>query len=177
MRRVLAQRVWSYVGRSCARGKAPNRTVPDALVNDYEALNKLVDDFLARNNNWKGVRGAQRKIHNLHMAAITRVGGYLTLQCSIVYRAYRLAQDSVDIAEGLEITPGMVRQCLARCNDAARRLGYECNPPHWTKNSKRPHGFRVRAKEKGPGSQRGKSPNPDLPCLSLVYPASGQDQF
>jgi hypothetical protein len=150
MRHVLAQRCWAYVSNG---GHSRQNIVPDKLVSDRVALTKMVDKFVARKNNWKFVRGAQRAIHAEHLASVKRAHGYLTLQCAVLYRAYRLGQNSVGIAEGLGISPGVVRQFLARANDCARKLGYECQPRHWTAGSKRPHKMRV--KEKGRAFQPG----------------------
>jgi hypothetical protein len=145
MRHVLAQRCWSYIGNG---GHSQNNVVPPALVGDRVALSKLVDVFSAKKHNWKNVRGGQRAIHNVHVDAIRRCGGFLALQCSILYRAYRLCMDSVGIAEDLDITPGMARQALARANAVARKLGYECGSRHWTVGTKQPHKLRVRKVER-----------------------------
>jgi hypothetical protein len=148
MRHVLAQRCWAYSGRYCNRNKTRSVLVPNSLVNDHAALNKRVNDLVAKCN-WKNVHGAQLAIHQEHLAAIKSAGSYLALQCAVLYRAYRLGENSTTIGEGLGISPAVVRQILARCNDAARLLGYECCARHWSTGSKRPHKMRVREKEKG----------------------------
>jgi hypothetical protein len=118
---VLAQRVWRFCGKS--------GFVPEKYINDRAALSKLADKCVAKqekNEVWKQVPPAQRLLHETHMAAIRRAGGFMQLQALLMWRAYRDLQDSVQIAESLGITPANARQSIFKANQIARTLGYEC---------------------------------------------------
>ncbi len=64
------------------------------------------------------------------MSLGVRKFSYLGLQSAVIYRAYRLGQDSCAIAGELGIQPCAVRQFLFRANRAARKLGFDCGPRH-----------------------------------------------
>jgi len=67
----------------------------------------------------------QHEMQARHRAAIRRSGGFLQHQTAVAYRAWRLGQDSVAVAESLGIQPTNVRAILQRLRDAARDLGFE----------------------------------------------------
>ena len=142
LRHVLAQRCWWYSHLS-TNGFLPKSRVPDALVNDRVALGKLVDDVIPlMKMQLTKLKGAQAHNRDVHIATRLRYG-YLDLQCAIVYRAYRLEENSTQIGEALGISPNLVRVHLERLNRAAEFLGYETHTPHWTRGSKHPHKLRA----------------------------------
>lgn len=153
MRHVLAQRCWWYA-HCCTNGRLRNSRVPDALINDRIALAKLVDNVIPLMKlQLKKLNAAQSHLRDVHIAMRMRYG-YLDLECAIVYRAYRLEENSVQIGEALGISPQDVRQHLVRLNVAARLLGYETHAPHWSVGAKRPHKLRAkkqRAEQLTPG--------------------------
>jgi hypothetical protein len=67
----------------------------------------------------------QHEIAKCHVNAVKRAGGYLELQAAIAFRAWRLGQDSVTVAESLGIPPTSVRQSLCRMKRIAFHLGYQ----------------------------------------------------
>jgi DNA-binding CsgD family transcriptional regulator len=138
-RHVLAQRCWNYsqmMGRKMV-GKVS--IVPDELVSDRIALGKLVDDVVPLMKAQLRKLGAeQARNRDVHLAMRMRIG-YLDLQCSIAYRAYRLEESSTQIGAALGISPNVVRVHLERLNRAAETLGYETHVKHWTRHTKKKH--------------------------------------
>ena len=135
IRHVLAQRCWLFAKSGHAGG------VPAHLVNDRAALKALVDAFVAKqeaNINWRKLSLVQQLMHEAHVAAVSKAGGYLELQALLVWRAYRDLDDSKTIAAALGMTNFAVRHSLCRLNSAARLLGYETQPAHWTSGIPRP---------------------------------------
>lgn len=116
LRHVLADRAWRYAcrGRNGLRGGS--RPVPAELVNDLQALKRMVDHtFLT----------SFHEVNPEHTRAVTRAGGYLEYISSIAYRAWSLGLSSPEIALQMDIRPTTVREQLMRLRDAARHLGYE----------------------------------------------------
>ena len=128
LRTVLMLRAWRY-----AHG--PVRFPDNA---NWEELNgAATEKALAGHDIRPGASRKQFEMRDSHIAAVKRAGGYLQLQGAIAYRAWRLNQDSVTVAESLGITPVNVRANLERMRDIALRLGFPIGRVHHTRGTKR----------------------------------------
>ena len=67
-------------------------------------------------------------------AGVRRAGSFLTLSAQIVWRRYRLYEDTVSIGRSLQIKPATIRQTLYRMNENARALGLETFRRHISHN-------------------------------------------
>lgn len=130
LRRVLLHRAWMYLhgGRLAS--------VPD----DWKTINaaatkKGMEIFTRRFTNCPAHKRCESAAH---LAAVKQAGGYLELQNALAYRAWRLGQDSVAIAESLGMSPQSVRVNLQRICEVARKLGYETFSRHYSFRRLRP---------------------------------------
>lgn len=127
IRHVLAQRSWQYLGK---HGSSCAGIVPEAIAANRALITYLVDKYFQkvarRDGGWDNI--SDGKNHEKHVEVVSQHGGFLALQCAVIYRAYRLGQRSPDIAEELGVTRCAVRQWLLAANQAARVLGYETFP-------------------------------------------------
>jgi len=116
LRRVLLHRAWTYIHAS------KQTTPPDDWKTVNAAATKVALEYGSR---FKNCPAHKRCESAAHVAAVKQAGSYLALQSALAYRAWRLGQDSVGIAEALHMTPQSVRVNLQRMCDVARGLGYE----------------------------------------------------
>jgi hypothetical protein len=131
LRLVISQRVYSYVNYRF------NALVPEDFVADLPSLKALSDTMTERMAAHPPVNGQQEQFQK-HIDAVRRAGGYAPLIAAVAYRAYRLCEDSVLIAQGLGITPVCVRQHLNRLRRCARDLGLEGPSQHWSAKPRPP---------------------------------------
>ena len=85
-------------------------------------LDKLCDEFISCSD------PARRKILQIEISAIDRrlqLEDHVDTSYNIVFDYYRLAMDSVGVAEKNGLTPYGVWQILFRMNKVARRLGFD----------------------------------------------------
>ena len=75
--------------------------------------------------------------------AVRRAGGYLQLQGAIAFRAWRLHQDSITVADSLGLTSMNIRVTLQRLRDTAEQLGFPVGKHHPTRGTKRRKSNRV----------------------------------
>jgi len=125
LRLVLAWRAWRYVY------SGTHKTLPRKFLTDYTALDKLATAKLKRCE--------RRACHmpGAHFRAVHRCGSYLSLQAAIAYRSWRLGWDSPTIAQGLGVSPAMVRTTLSRLQATAELLGLPINVSHPSKGKAR----------------------------------------
>lgn len=128
LRRVLLHKAWAYVHNK--------HTTP---TNDWKTVNAAATKrALGLLEMFQNCPTHKRGESVAHVAAVKHAGGYLELLAALAYRAWRLGQDSVGIAEALKISPQAVRVNLQRLCDVARELGYETFKRHDTYQRTRP---------------------------------------
>src|SRR5260370_24135052 len=142
LRRVLAQRAFSYYRAFNKRGHNEFEQVPEALVADLPALTELVNQtlkklegnpkYFAETNS--DMPDMQLGMHWQHIGAVKRAGSYLALITAIAYRSWRQGWHSTDIAASLGMTPWSVREHLYRLREIATRLGYTFDRHHSCKS-------------------------------------------
>jgi hypothetical protein len=116
LRTVLCHRAWRYVHQ--------NQLAPASW--DYAAVNRAATKkALAGHPIDAGAPEIQHQLQDKHIAAIKRAGGYMELQASIAYRAWREGHPSTEVAASLGVSPWMVRQSLRRLRAIGSRLGLE----------------------------------------------------
>jgi hypothetical protein len=98
----------------------------------------------------KGIPLVQLILHEKHQKSIARPGGYAALQAAIAYRSWREGMHAKEVAATLGVSANMVRQCLFRMRDIARKLEFETEQQrHWsyrtTTNHKRKPSIKLRA--------------------------------
>lgn len=121
LRRVLLHKAWSYVHNR-------HSSLPDDWKTVNAAATKKALELLKVG--FKYCPAHKRGESAAHVAAVKHAGGYLELLAALAYRAWRLGQDSVGVAEALHMTPQSVRVNLQRMCDVARSLGYETFERH-----------------------------------------------
>jgi hypothetical protein len=124
LRRVLLVRAWRYV-----HGQKP---VPEE-INMAEIDKAATARALEHGKGITAVNPLQHAWAKTHVDAVRRAGSFLALESAIVFRAYRLGQDSPTIGDGVDLTPWAVRQHLNRTLRIARQLGFDCGAPHHSK--------------------------------------------
>jgi hypothetical protein len=135
LKQVLMLKTWRFIHNG-----AP---MPENL--DWHELNRVATARALRGHEIRETAATiQKRMQAEHIAAIQRAGSYLAFQVALVYRSWRLAQDSVTVAESLGISPSAVRINLSRLKDVARSLGFNVGPDHHTRKNKR-HASRLRA--------------------------------
>jgi hypothetical protein len=135
LRRVLLIRCWRFC-HNCT-------PIPERL--DWKKLNAEATARLLKPYKIRAESPLiQKQMHINHVRAALCVGGYLQLQTSIAWQAWRLGMRSVDIAEGLNLSPQCVRINLQRLRDIGRMLGFDCGVTHHSRKNKR-HAARLRA--------------------------------
>lgn len=116
LRQVLLVRAWRYVHGGM--------TLPENV--DKDVLNKKATArALAGHKISEKAEARQHEIAKTHIAAVRRAGGLMQLWAAVAFRAWRLRQDSVAVAESLSITPYHVRITLCRLRAVAKELGFE----------------------------------------------------
>ena len=121
---------WSDYGRmGCENGEVPLRHA------------RWIPPFAAYNEKLKAVILEQERMHTLYgnrqknqfgdkcARAVKHAGGYRAMLAGIGFRAWRLRQDAINIADQMEMSPVVVRQYLYRMICVARQLGFETCPP------------------------------------------------
>src|SRR5262249_335586 len=131
LRRVLLCRGWLYLHGMAKLDSAPSdrETINAAATKKALELTKV---------SFSSCSVQKRAENKAHVAAVRRAGGYLELQSAIAYRAWRLGQNSVGVAEALGMTPMAVRVNLQRLCEVARRLGYDTFRRHFSFGRLRP---------------------------------------
>lgn len=135
LRHVLLVRCWRYLH---------NHTPVPPILNWKELNRAATAHTLEPHKILATSPSVQKLMYARHVEAVIRAGGYLQLQASIAWQAWRLGMRSVDVAESLNISPQCVRINLQRLRDIARSLKFDVGPPHHTYKSKR-HAARLRA--------------------------------
>lgn len=145
-RRVVLAKCWSYVhaGLPC----------PNDLTKDE--AKKIADQRFKRMSKREyAIPGSfQWNIHETHKRAVANAGGYLEFWSLVLYRALRLQEDSVSVAQQMGLTPVHVRQALSRANQIARALGFEVYEISHTSTGRKvkpevgPEAARIRARRK-----------------------------
>jgi hypothetical protein len=125
LRRVLLHRAWMYLHGSGRPASAPD----DWKTINAAATKKGMEIFTRRFTNCPAHKRCESAAH---IAAVKRAGGYLELQAALAYRAWRLGQDSIGIAEACGMSPQSVRVNLQRICEVARKLGYETFSRHYS---------------------------------------------
>lgn len=114
VRRVIAACVWRFTFQS----RIP---LPETFARDWRSLKEAADrEFERHANNLAGeteVR-ALRKV-------VEKCGGLAEMYAAVLWRSWRLGEDSVTVAEALHMTPVAVRVRLQRIRMTAKRLGFE----------------------------------------------------
>jgi hypothetical protein len=137
LKKVLMVRALRYL-----RSNSPGDAVHKA---DWHQLNRRATE--------KALRGyeirpdAPRVQHEMlakHRRAVIRAGGFLQLLAAVAYRAWRLGQDSVAVAESLGIQPCNVRGILQRIRTTARDLGLDAGVDRRSETRKRADEKRLR---------------------------------
>jgi hypothetical protein len=124
LRRVLLVRAWRY-----AHGQ---HQVPEE-INMAEIDKAATTKALRHGQHIRAEAPVQRAWAQTHVDAVRRAGSFLALESAIVFRAYRLGQDSPTIGADLGLTPWAVRQHLNRTLRVARQLGFDCGTPNHSK--------------------------------------------
>jgi hypothetical protein len=121
LRMVLLVRAWQYLHRD---GTPPANS-------DWQEINREATTRALQKHKIRAtVPLIQREMRARHVEAVVRAGGYLSLQAACAYRAWRLGQDSVTVAESLGVSPCAARVILQRLRDIARELGFDVGAPH-----------------------------------------------
>jgi hypothetical protein len=128
---VLMVRAWHYVYGS-------NRHFSQNENEGWEELNRAATEKALQGHGIKAEAAAEQfaKIGK-HIEAVKRAGGYLQLQGAIAFRAWRLNQDSITVADSLGLTSMTVRVNLQRLRNTAERLGFPVGKHHPTRGTKR----------------------------------------
>jgi uncharacterized protein (DUF433 family) len=120
---VLLRRAWRYAFHLLPFPENVNR----------EELNRAATGKALKGYAIKpGAPPVQHEMRDRHIAAVRRAGGYMELQAAIAFRAWRLGQDSVAVADSLGMTPWAVRVQLWRLRDVAKKLGFEVGRAGYT---------------------------------------------
>lgn len=125
---VLMARAWRY-----AHG-----TAPFPQNTNWERLNEAATARALRGFEIHPAASAnQFAKRDKHIEAVQRAGGYLQLQGAIAFRAWRLNQDSVTVADSLGLTSVSVRVTLERLRATAEQLGFPTGKQGYTRGTKR----------------------------------------
>lgn len=112
LRRVLAACIWRFVFQS----RVP---LPETFARDWRALKE------ASQREWERYANNQRFREARQLGkAVEKCGGLAEVYAGVIWRSWRLGQDSVTVGEALYMTPVAVRARLQRIRLAAKWLGY-----------------------------------------------------
>lgn len=115
IQRVLIQIGWQYVHGGL--GNPPENTT-------LEELKKQIEKHVETCWSNRGIRSCKT-----HSENIKRNGGYLQMRAKVMWLAWRMNMNSVDIAKETGIDPRNVRTMLERVRVAARKVFPEDVPP------------------------------------------------
>ena len=119
--KVLCARAWRIVYGS--------KPFPPQF--DFQELNRLATERALRGGNISpDAPPKQLKAAEDHKAAVRKAGGYMALIGAIVYRSWRLREDSVTISDALGVSPAAIRQQLWRFRETALSLGFDAGLRH-----------------------------------------------
>jgi hypothetical protein len=127
---VLMVRAWHYVYGI--------RQFSQNEKEGWEELNRAATEKALRGRVIKAEADAEQfaKIDR-HIEAVKRAGGYLQLQGAVAFRAWRLNQDSITVADSLGLTSMNVRVILQRLRNTAEQLGFPVGKHHPTRGTTR----------------------------------------
>lgn len=115
LRKVLLLRALRYL-----KGSVRAEAVHNA---DWQEVNRRATEKALRGYEIRpDAPRVQHEMQAQHRAAIRRAGGFMQHLAAVAYRAWRLNQDSVAVAESLGIQPCNVRAILQRIRTTARDL-------------------------------------------------------
>ena len=131
LKRVLLFRTWQYAH--------PGTLFPEQI--DRSEINRLATAKELKYGATIGDNAStiQHEMAAAHRAAVKRAGGYMEFITAIAFRAWRLGNTSVQVAESLGIKPECVRVQLTRAREAAAFLGYDIGKRHHSYRDGRRH--------------------------------------
>jgi hypothetical protein len=144
LRLVLRVRGWAaaYGGM-----KRFNPEIPYAMIDAMATARAL------RPTNIKSCETSKEN-NSKHREAVRRAGTYLSLHAAIAFRAWRLGQNSVEVAAEIGLTPVNVRVSLERLKRIARELGFDTGENHHSytisRRSRRPKYEYVKGEKRPP---------------------------
>jgi DNA-binding CsgD family transcriptional regulator len=110
VQKVIVARAWALLHA---------RSIPPLDVN-WKYLDQQVMAHLLHK-----VKTKPCKFHIERYNAAARLGSYMTLQGSIIWRTWRLGHTAREIANDLGVTPAAIHSTLASIRCTAQRLGLE----------------------------------------------------